>query len=228
MCKIAICDDEIDCAKGVAKILEIFFDKKSFDVKITIVTDSQDVIYDAIKKNEIDLLILDIDFKNRGKNGIEFANELRKMNKDFYLVFLTAHLRYMHLSFVTKTFDFLVKPVSKNLIESFVDRLIEEFTVKNSKFLQLNKSIAIKIDSIVYIEKIKNKSYIYVLPGKTTYSCTITLEKLLDALPDNFVKCHRSYIANRTFISAIDNKKSMIIFENGLTCPTNSHFRLEE
>jgi two-component system response regulator AgrA len=228
MCKIAICDDELDCAKGIANILEKIFAKKNFDASITIVTDSQAAIYNAIKKNEIDLLILDIDFKDRGKNGIDFANELRKINKDFYLVFLTAHIRYMHLSFISKTFDFLVKPVNKNLMENFVDRLIEEFTIKNSKFLQLSKSVSLKINNIVYIEKIKNKSYIYVTPGKVPYSSTITLEKLLDTLPDNFVKCHRSYIVNKDYISTVDNKKSLIIFENGLTCPTNSHFRLEE
>lgn len=228
MCKIAVCDDEIDCAKGIARVLENEFNKKSFDAKVTIVTDNQDVIYKAIEKNEIDLLILDIDFKNKGKNGIEFANDLRKINKDFYLVFLTAHIRYMHLSFVTKTFDFLVKPVSKTTMEDLVNRLIDEFSIKNSKYLNLNKSLIIKINNIIYIEKIKNKSYIYTLQSKAIYSCTITLDKLLDMLPDNFMKCHRSYIVNKDYISTVDNKKNVIIFENGLTCPTNSHFRLEE
>ena len=36
---------------------------------------------------------LDIDFKNNGKNGIEFAKDLRKINKNFFLVFLSAHQR---------------------------------------------------------------------------------------------------------------------------------------
>lgn len=226
MYKIAICDDEIDCAKGIAKILEAQFVEKSFNAKVIIITDKQEIIYKAIKQNEIDILILDIMFKNSEKNGIDFANDLRKINKDFYLVFLSAHLRYMHLSFVSKTFDFLVKPISKNLIDSFVDRLIDEFSIKNSRFLYLNKSLSIKINNIVYIEKIKNKSYIYTLTG--TYSSTVTLDRLLDKLPDNFVKCYRSYIANKNFISIIDNKKNIIVFENGLKCPINSHFKLEE
>jgi two-component system response regulator AgrA len=226
MYKIAICDDEIDCAKGIAKILESLFVKKSFDAKVTIITDKQDIIYKLIEKKEIDVLILDIIFKNGEKTGIDFANELRKINKDFYLVFLTAHLRYMHLSFVSKTFDFLVKPVNINLIDSFVDRLIDEFSIKNSKFLHLNKGLVVKIDSIVYIEKIKNKCYVYTLSG--TYSSTTTLDKLLNELPDNFVKCYRSYIANKNFISVIDIKKNNIIFENGARCPINSHFKLEE
>ncbi len=226
MYKIAICDDEIDCAKGISKILESQFTKKSFNAKVTIITDKQDIIYELIEKKEIDVLFLDIIFKNGEKNGIDFANELRKINKDFCLVFLTAHLRYMHLSFVSKTFDFLVKPINMNLIDSFVDRLIDEFSIKNSKFLHLNKSLAVKIDNIVYIEKINNKCYIYTITD--TYSCTITLDKLLNQLPDNFVKCYRSYVANKNYISVIDVKKNIIIFENGLKCPMNSHFRLEE
>lgn len=226
MYKIAICDDEIDCAKGIAKILEDQFIKKSFDAKVTIITDRQDIICKAIEQKEIDILILDIVFKNTGKNGIDFANDLRKINKDFYLVFLTANFRYMPLSFESKTFDFLLKPINKNLIDNFVDRLIDEFSIKNSKFLHLNQSLVVKINSIVYIEKIKNKSYIYVLSG--TYSSTVTLDALLDSLPNNFVKCHRSYIINKEFISTVDHKKNTIIFENGLKCPINSHFKLEE
>ncbi|MDF2865863.1 MAG: response regulator [Clostridia bacterium] len=226
MYKVAVCDDEIDCAYGIAKILENQFTQKSFNAKVTIVTDKQDIIYKAIEKNEIDILILDIVFKNAEKNGIDFANELRKINKDFCLVFLSAHIRYMHLSFVSKTFDFLVKPISKNLMDSFVDRLIDEFSIKNTKFLHLNKGLVVKIDSIVYIEKIRNKSYIHTLTD--TYSSTITLDKLLDNLPNNFVKCYRSYIANKNLISTIDNKRNTIIFENGLKCPINSHFKLEE
>jgi len=226
MYKVAICDDEIDCANGIAKILEAKFIEKSFDAKVTIITENQDIIYKAMEEKEIDVLILDIVFKNNGKNGIDFGNDLRKINKDFHLIFLTAHFRYMPLSFVSKTFDFLVKPVTKNLIDSLVDRLVEEYSVKNSKFLHLNKSLAVKINTIAYIEKNSNKSYIYTYSG--TYSCTITLDSLLNELPNNFIKCHRSYIANKDFISTVDNKKNYIIFENGLKCPINSHFKMEE
>jgi len=226
MYKIAICDDEIDCANGIAKILETQFTKKSFNAKVTIITDKQDVIYKAIEENEIDILILDIVFKNGEKNGIDFANDLRKINKDFCLIFLTAHFRYMPLSFVSKTFDFLVKPVNKNLIDSLVDRLIDEYSIKNTKFIHLNKSLVVKINTIAYIEKINNKSYIYTSSG--AYSCTITLDSLLNELPNNFIKCHRSYIANKDLISTVDHKKNYVIFENGLKCPINSHFKLEE
>lgn len=226
MYKVAICDDQIDCLKGVAKTLDIQFIKKDFNAKVTIATNDQNVIFEAIKNNEIDILILDIDFKNIGKDGITFAKDLRKINKNFYLIFLTAHFRYMHLSFVTKTFDFLIKPVNLSVIENLIDRLIEEFKVNNNEFLHLSKSLTIKINNIIYIEKSENKSDIYTKSG--VYSYTITLDKLLNILPKNFVKCHRSYIINKDLISTINYATNFIIFENGLKCPINSHFKLEE
>lgn len=225
MYKIAICDDEIGCAKGIASILGNQFSKKSFNAQISIITDKQDVIYEAIKNNEIDILILDIIFKNGEKNGIDFANELRKINKNFYLIFLSSHLRYMHLSFVSKTFDFLVKPINMDIIDSFVDRLIDEFTPKNSKYLHLNTRLVLRINTIVYIEKVKNKSVIYTLTD--CFSSTITLDKLLNMLPSNFIKSHRSYIVNKDYISAIDISKNSVIFDNGLKCPSNSGFKME-
>lgn len=226
MFKIAICDDDIDCAKGFAKILDNQFLKKSFKAKVTIITNNQSVIYNAIKEKKVDLLILDIIFKNSSKNGMEFANELRKTNKNFYLVFFSAHLRYMHLSFLSKTFDFLVKPLNRDVVDDFVDRIINEFSINNNKFLHINKNLIINIDDILYIEKLGNKSYIYTTTEK--YSCTITLYKLLDELPNNFIKCYRSFIVNKNFISTIDIKNNIIILKNGSTCPVSPNFKLEE
>lgn len=226
MYKVAICDDETDCLNSMSKTLDMLFVNKKFNAKIFISTTNQNVIYEAIKNNEIDILFLDIDFKDTGKDGIEFAKDLRKINKNFYLIFLTAHLRYMHLSFVTKTFDFIVKPANIDVIGNVIDRLIEEFSTTTPTFLNLSKSLTLKIDNIIYIEKTENKSDIYTKTGM--YSYTISLDKLLNLLPKYFVKCHRSYIVNIHLISSINHATGFVTFENGLKCPINSHFKLEE
>ena len=118
---------------------------------------------EAIKNREIDILFLDVDFKNSGINGLEFASQLRKVNKEFFLIFLTAHQRYMHVSFYTKVFDYLVKPISKDILTEIITRLKDEFSTNRKLFLKLNKWISIRTSDILYIEKQGNK---YILVKK--------------------------------------------------------------
>ena len=153
MIKIAMCDDNLNSIKIASKLLESEIIEQDLDAEISLVSSDQKEVYDAIYEEKIDILFLDIDFKNNGKNGIEFAKDLRKINKKFFLVFLSAHQRYLHASLTTKVFDYLVKPVNRETISELVIRLKEEFKTNKKLFLHLNKWEFVRVDDILYIEK---------------------------------------------------------------------------
>lgn len=222
--KIALCDDDLEITQTIAKLLESEIINQDLNAEIVLVTDNQDEVLKAITNKEIDVLFLDVDFKNGGKNGLEFAKILREINKEFFLIFLTAHQRYMHLSFYAKVFDYLVKPISKDIISEIITRLKDEFDNNKNVFLKLNKWVSLRTSDILYIEKLGNKSII-----KTQYdefSSTKTLDSLLDELPNNFVKSHRSYIVNENKITNIDRKEKYAYFSENIKCPINSFFEL--
>ena len=222
--KIALCDDELESIRIVAKLLEDEFIRQDFNAEITLITDNQDEILKAITNKEIDILFLDVDFKNGGKNGIEFADSLRKINKEFFLIFLTAHQRYMHISFYTKVFDYLVKPISKDILTEIVGRLKDEFSFNENLFLKLNKWISVRTSDILYIEKQGNKSIIVTAFGE--YTTQKTLDTLLNELPNNFRKSHRSCIVNEDRITHIDHKEKYAYFSENIKCPINSFFEI--
>lgn len=222
MIKIGMCDDELNNITTIAKIIESSIIESDFDAEISTITNNQDVICELISQRKLDVLILDIDFGKNQKNGMEFAKELRKLNKDFYLVFLSAHPRYMHMSFVNKTFDYLVKPIHPNAILDFVKRLKEEFEQTNKLFIQINKSLSLRSDDILYIEKQGSKAYVYT--SSSTYSVTKTLENLIKILPNNFIRCHRSYIVNKEKILSIDKKDCKICLGKNIFCPTTPQY----
>ena len=78
-----------------------------------------------------------------GKNGVEFATELRKFNKNFYLVFLTAHFEYSLLSFKCKTFDYLLKPISSSALLTIFKRFKDELSSPTNKvFINIKRGEA--------------------------------------------------------------------------------------
>ena len=101
MIKIGMCDDDLNAVKLTARFLESEIIEQNLDAEITLVTNNQKEIFNAIYNYELDVLFLDIDFKNGGKNGLEFAHILRKINTDFFLIFLTAH-QIIHYLFCSR------------------------------------------------------------------------------------------------------------------------------
>lgn len=224
MIKIGMCDDNLNSIKIASKLLEAEIIEQDLDAEISIISSEQKKIFDAIYNKEIDVLFLDIDFKNNGKNGIDFAKDLRKINKNFYLVFLSAHQRYLHVSLTTKIFDYLVKPINRDTISDIVIRLKDEFANNKALFLHLNKWEFVRTDDIFYIEKNGKKSII--VTDDINFTTTKGLNTLLSELPQNFLRCHKSYILNSDKVLSIDKKLGQASFGKNITCPISTQFNL--
>ena len=220
MIKIAMCDDNLNSIKIASKLLESEIIEQDLDAEISLISSNQKEIFDNIYKKNIDVLFLDIDFKNNGKNGIEFAKDLRKINKDFFLVFLSAHQRYLHLSLITKVFDYLVKPINRDTMSNIVTRLKDEFSNNKTLFLHLNKWEFVRTDNILYIEKEGKKSII--ITNNNTYTTNKGLNVLISELPSNFIRCHKSYILNKEKILSIDRKNGQAFFTKTISCPIST------
>ncbi len=154
-----------------------------------------------------------------GKNGVEFATELRKFNKNFYLVFLTAHFEYSLLSFKCKTFDYLLKPITASSLLSIFKRFQEElFTSNNRVFINIKRGLSIRAEDILFIERKQNKTYIHT--KNCTYESYISLNNISKLLPkDMFLRNHRSYIVNTDAITKISKIDCKIFFDTTLSCP---------
>lgn len=214
---IAICDDELPVLKAIAKITEAAIISNEFDAEVSLVTTNQDEIYNGIKDHEIDILFLDVDFNNGGKNGIEFALELRKINKDFKLIFITSHFEYVMLSFKCKTFDYIMKPVDMEKTNTILKRLADDLSSTELGLLKVNKDYTLRTKDILFIERNKSKATIYT--KDSTYETCYSLNNLQQELPDSFVRVHRSYIVNSNQISKISKESKSIYFNEHLSCP---------
>jgi len=219
MIKVALCDDNLKSIENIAKLMEASIIEQELDAEITLITDNQNLIYNEMKNGNIDILFLDVDFQNAGKNGVEFANELRKFNKEFYLVFLTAHFEYSLLSFKCKTFDYILKPITSSAITSIFKRFKEEFTATENKiFVNIKKGLSIRAKDILFIERKQNRTYIHT--KNFTYDSSISLNNIYKTLPhDMFFRNHRSYIVNTQAIIRVNKSSSKIFFDKSISCP---------
>jgi len=214
---IAICDDELHIIKAIAKITEAAIISNNFDAQVSLVTTDQSLVYEGIKNHQIDVLFLDVDFNNGGMNGIEFGLSLRKYNKDFKLIFMTAHFEYVMLSFKCKTFDYIIKPIDISKISELLRRLCDDVTESELGLVKINKDNIVRAKDILFIERNKSKATIYT--KDSTYETCSSLNTLEEDLPNSFVRIHRSYIVNTEQICRVNKENKSIYFENNKSCP---------
>ena len=223
MLNFAICDDNVNILEKFAKILENIFIKYGYDAKIGIKTNDVDTLLDYIDDNKTDVLILDINLKS-AKSGLEVASKVRERNKDTYFIFTTAHLEYAMMAYKFKTFDYLAKPVTSDRLEETIVRSFDDINGQPKRYRKIdNKKTIIDEREILYIRRDGMKLIFVTLNGN--YESYNSFSKLQPLLPNNFIRCHKSFIANISKISHIDSGTNTIYFSNNIKCYIGPKFK---
>ena len=214
MLNFVICDDNKAILEKLSKILESIFIENDIDAKISLKCETPDIFLNYMSSNQADVLFLDIDLKDK-VSGIDLANKIRENNKDIYIIFTSAHLEYILIAYKCKTFDFIPKPFTKERIEETVLRLLEDINgnKKENTFIRINnKNTIINENNINFIKRDGMKLVFYT--DTRTCETYSSFKKISSELPSNFIRCHKSYIANINKISNIHLQDNTISFNN--------------
>ena len=224
MLNFVICDDNHAVLNRLAKMLESIFIKNDIDAEIGLKASTPSDVIDYLKNKKVDVLILDINLKS-GITGCDIADMVRKKNKDVYIIFTTGHLEYVLIAYKYKTFDYLPKPVAQERLEETILRLIDDIKHTPSKFIKLNNNkTIINQDEVNYIKKDGMK--LVFCTNTRSYETYSSFNKIQDCLPENFLRCHKSYIVNVKNISDI-NSNNTILFSNNNFCSIGAKYKNE-
>lgn len=221
MLRFVLCDDNVPVLNRLEKMLSSIFIKNDIDAQIVYKAKSADEILEYVKDNSVDVLILDINLKS-SVTGCDVADIVRRKNKDVYIIFFTGHMEYALLAYKYKTFDYLVKPITSERLEETVLRLVEDTKEAHAQFLRFNKTV-IKQDEINYIKKDGTK-LVFCTPYHH-YEVYSSFSKIQNCLPDNFVRCHKSYIINVNNITHFATNDNAVNFEHNESCSIGAKYK---
>lgn len=212
MINFAMIEDDKNLLNDLYKILESIFMKYDFDAEIGFYSTDVNELLNYIKNCKVDVLFLDIDLKSN-LSGLEIAELVRNSNKDCYIIFETAHLEYGLIAYKYKTFDFICKPITFQRVEDCVLRLFDDISELNKKFIRIdNKNTIIAEADITYIKKDGMKLIFHT--ESRDYEIYSSFLKIQDSLPSNFVRCHKSFIANINNVTKVESNKNIVYFNN--------------
>lgn len=213
---IALCDDEERELDRIENFLASYQDKKQ-EVKYK--TDrffSAEALLRRVREEGYmpDILLLDIFMS--GKNGIEAAEEVRRLGLDMPIVFLTTSKEYALSAYGVDAVQYLVKPLDDKRFFHAMDSVMRQ--IDKSRNNQIVVKVAggirqIQPNDIVYCESQKNYQVVH-LAGEE-YKARITAGKLWEMLErfPQFGRCGRSYILNMDHIVSVEREE--IKMDNG-------------
>lgn len=225
MLNFVICDDNLNLLDRLEKMLETIFAKNNYDASVVFKSHNADDILNYIEHNVTDVLMLDINLKSN-KSGLELAEEIRKKKKNAYIIFTTGHLEYAMVAYKYKTFDYLAKPITYDRLEDTIARLFEDANELSKRYIKLdNKNTIIDEAEIQYIKRDGMKLVFHT--SSRDYNTYSSFNKFQEKLPDTYVRCHKSYIANLNQIKHVEPVASTITFKDGNTCDIGPKYKRE-
>lgn len=225
MLNFVICDDNPAVLNRLSKMLEAIFINNNIDAEIVLKALNASDVIDYLESHKVDVLILDINLKSE-ITGCDIADMVRKKNKDVYIIFTTGHLEYALIAYKYKTFDYLPKPIVDERLEETILRLMDDIKSTPSKFIRLNNNrTIINQDEVNYIKKDGMK--LVFCTNNRTYETYSSFNKIQGCLPDNFVRCHKSFIANVKNISDINSNNNTILFSPNESCSIGGKYKNE-
>ena len=223
MLNFVICDDNLAVTEKLSKMFENIFFKYDYPAKVTLATNKAKELLKHVSENKVDVLVLDINLHS-DITGLEIAEKVRKINKDCYIIFTTAHLEYALVAYKYKTFDYLSKPITTERLEETVVRLFEDLNGEPRKYIKLdNKNTIINEDEIEYIKRDGMKIVFHT--ESRDYELYSSFAKLKGTLPENFVRCHKSFIANINNISKVEPVSNLVYFGKNSTCDIGPKYK---
>ncbi|MDQ0232884.1 LytR/AlgR family response regulator transcription factor [Metabacillus malikii] len=197
--KVAICDDVSVNAKTIEDLM-LEYDSALFEIDIYF---NPLRLIESLKDNTYDMYFLDIEFPNL--SGIEIAETIRENNYTCPIIFITSFKEYMEKAFKVNTFDYILKPITKNKVFPALNRAIKYLDLNASKFMfTFNKAFySLPFSEIVYFEKDKRKVFIHT--PSDVYETLLHTKALLSKINENFVQVHTSFIVNVRYVKQISN-----------------------
>ncbi len=172
--QIALCDDEKTCHESIKELIRQYKQAnpdRSFS--LSSFSSGTELLNHIDECGGFDLYILDCIMPEI--NGIELGNALRERNDAGILLYLTTSPDFALDSYRVDAFDYLLKPVDKNLFFQCLDKAYRSFLQTMQEVISVKTADSIRIIPVAdirYAERIEKQIYYYLTDNTVISSVT--------------------------------------------------------
>lgn len=181
---------------------------------------------EVIKKNVVDLVILDIHLGEDEQDGISLGGWIKEKH-GIPFIYLTAYesAEIISRAIATTPYSYLTKPFKNTDLIASVEIAIRQSAKENKYKPSLlvkdgDFHVEISLEEIDFIESEGN--YLRFHTGKKVYKSRSTLKQILESLPEStFIQVHRAYVINKDKMEKFNSKNVVV---KGISIPVSKSY----
>ena len=197
--KIAVVEDEDLAAKQLEDCLQRYAKENDFCVEVVRFADPTPLL--AQYKPIYDMIFMDIVMPHI--NGFTAAQQLRQLDEEVLLVFVTNMQNYAVKGYEVSAFDFIVKPITYKVMRLKMDRAVKALAAQKR-----GESISVAVNGALKVLPLREIYYVEISGHTLTYhaqsgdySVRDSLERAEAALGGNFARCNQCYLVNLAYVT---------------------------
>ena len=203
MTRIAIVDNEEEFLSSLTSYIERYSSESGYRFVVRRFEKVDDFLQ-IFDKDVFDLIFMDINFPE-GKSGLDAASEIRKVDQDVAIIFITNLSRFALDGYKYQALDYILKPISYFDFKMRMDRIHSRIP-QREKTLTIEKGTTeriVPLEDILYVES-KDHDLIYNLKDEVIRVRGKSMKELDRELADfGFARCGVSYLVNLRYCTEI-------------------------
>lgn len=229
MLNIFVCEDNDVQRRNIVEIIQNTVLIEELDMQLVLDAGDPYVLLEKVRTSQsTGVYFLDIDLSSN-MNGMKLAQQIRLYDPRGFIIFITAHseLSYMTFQYRVEAMDFVLKDnpaEAKVKIRECLLNAMERYTLQTNKIHKVytveagGRRLSVEYADILFFETSGNIHKIILHAKDRQVEFPGTMKELAGKLNSDFVRCHRSFLANKNNIKEVDAKNRVIYFTNGETC----------
>ncbi|MCR4756387.1 MAG: LytTR family DNA-binding domain-containing protein [Butyrivibrio sp.] len=208
MIQLAIVEDENSYADQLIEFVNRYQSESGKSFKITRFKDGDEITNGY--RGQFNIILMDIEMKLM--DGMTAAEEIRKLDQDVIIMFITNMTNYAIRGYQVDALDYVLKPVSYFAFSQKLGRAISKMKSKSSKTISIEMQSGVKkldIDNVFYIESEGHNLNFYTSGGEFTIRAKLKdFEEQL--VPYNFFRSNKGYLVNLKYVDGVENGSCLI------------------
>ena len=208
MVRIAIVEDEEYYVSQLMQYLDDYQKESGEEFEITVYRDGDGIT--AKYKAQFDIILMDIQMKF--VNGMTAAEEIRKVDSEVVIIFITNMTQYAIRGYEVDALDYVLKPVSYFAFAQKLGRAISRIRKRRSKYITVQVKggiLRLNTSDIYYIESEGHSLIFHTSSGNHIVSGTMkSAEEQMGDL--NFSRGNKCYLINLEHVEGVKDKCAVV------------------
>lgn len=203
MIHIAIVEDDSNYSRQLQDYLIRYENESGEVIKSFVFTDGDEIVEGYCPRFDIILMDVEMQFLD----GMTAAGEIRKMDPEVVIIFITNMAQYAVQGYAVDALDYVLKPVSYFAFSQRLDRAITRLKGRERKFVTIPvKGGARKLDvsQIYYVESQNHNLTFHTQAGN--FNTGLTMRQVEEHLAQlHFFRGNNSYLINLEHVEGIQD-----------------------